>query len=101
MMVNSMSYASKVRQKMKFSGYGLIQNREPKEFLAPITKESDLFKVWHLGIPDMDGQEWVLTIRRLVEKETQFSLAELRELPQTTVSAFHECAGSPLNPKVP
>ena len=87
--------------KMKFSGYRLIQNRDPKVFLNPITKESDLFKVWHLGIPDIDGQEWVLNIHGLVEKATQISLAELRELPQTTVTAFHECAGSPLNPKVP
>lgn len=101
MVVVCMSDSSKTGQKMKFSGFGLIQKRDPKVFFNQITKESDLFKVWHLGIPDIDGQEWVLNIHGLVEKETQFSLAELRDLPQTTVPAFHECAGTPLNPKVP
>lgn len=88
-------------QPMKFSGFGLIQKRDPSLFSSRITNEADLFKVWHLGIPDIEGGEWTLHIRGLVKKAAQFSLAELRALPQTSVTTFHECAGNPLNPKVP
>lgn len=57
-----------LEQPMKFSGFGLIQNR-------------DLFKVWHFGIPNIDGGQWKLHIKGLVENATQLSLTELRELP--------------------
>ncbi|MGQ3480087.1 molybdopterin-dependent oxidoreductase [Paenibacillus sp. TY11] len=87
---------------MKFSGYGLVQNRDPRVHENRITNERDLFKVWHLGIPDIaNSSQWVLNITGLVEHPMRFSLADLQALPQTTVTAFHECAGSPLNPKVP
>ncbi|ASJ57484.1 hypothetical protein BP422_09000 [Brevibacillus formosus] len=86
---------------MKFSGFGLIQKREANVYSRLVTNEDDLFKVWHLGIPNIDGGEWKLHINGLVENATQLNLTELRELPQTSVMAFHECAGNPLNPKVP
>ncbi|WP_318503217.1 molybdopterin-dependent oxidoreductase [Bacillus sp. T3] len=96
-----MTNSSKRGQPMKFTGYGLIQKRDPSILSSKITAEPDLFKVWHLGIPDVDLDDWTLTIEGLVDCPTQFSLADLRLLPQTSVMAFHECAGSPLNPKVP
>ncbi|MGO4731105.1 molybdopterin-dependent oxidoreductase [Paenibacillus sp. 2KB_22] len=87
---------------MKFSGYGLVQNRDPLVHENRITNERDLFKVWHLGIPDIvDSSQWVLNLTGLVEHPLQFKLSDLQSLPQTSVTAIHECAGSPLNPKVP
>lgn len=96
-----MESAPKSAQPMKVSGFGLIQKREASAYSKQLTSEDDLFKVWHLGIPDMECGEWELQIDGLVEKTTKLSLTELREFPQTSVMAFHECAGNPLNPRVP
>ncbi|MBU8571606.1 molybdopterin-dependent oxidoreductase [Bacillus subtilis] len=57
--------------------------------------------MWHLGIPDLNNREWMLSINGMVDRPNQFSLEGLKAFPQTTVMAFHECAGNPLNPKVP
>lgn len=93
--------SSKSNQPMKFSGFGLIQNQDKDSLSRKITREADLFKVWHLGIPGINNREWMLSINGMVDRPNQFSLEDLKAFPQTSVMAFHECAGNPLYPKVP
>ncbi len=65
------------------------------------TPEKKLFVVYHMGVPEFNSADWHLTIDGLVKKPTTLSLAELDALPKVELSAFHECAGSPLRPTVP
>ncbi|KKB73070.1 MULTISPECIES: molybdopterin-dependent oxidoreductase [Bacillus] len=93
--------SSKSNQPMKYSGFGLIQNHDINSLSRKITREADLFKVWHLGIPDINERKWMLCINGLVDRPIELSLEDLKAFPQTSVMAFHECAGNPLHPKVP
>lgn len=65
------------------------------------TPEKKLFVVYHMGVPALDLAGWHITIDGMVEKPTTLSLADLDTLPKVELSAFHECAGSPLRPTVP
>ena len=86
---------------MKTAGFGLVQKRRPHELRDFVTPEDDLFRVWHLGIPDLDPSRWTLRIEGLVERPQSLSLAELRQFAADTVMTFHECAGNPLSPLIP
>ena len=86
---------------MRSDGFHLSQPRLPHQFTGSITLERDLFRVWHLGLPEVDPALRSITIGGFVERPTAFTLEELRQRPQTTVTAFHECAGNPLHPLVP
>ena len=65
------------------------------------TPGDKLFVVHHLGIPRMDATPWQLLVTGLVGRSIQLDLAQLAALPHVEITAFHECAGSPLRPSVP
>src|SRR5262245_54676348 len=60
-----------------------------------------VFCVFHMGVPAMDRGTWRLAIAGLVARETSLSLDDLASMRQVEVTAFHECAGSPLRPTQP
>jgi len=68
------------------------------DFYTPIEKT---FTVYHLGIPEINLQDWRFSITGLVDREVSWTLAELRQFPKVQFTSFLECAGSPLNPTVP
>lgn len=59
------------------------------------------FVVYHLGLPDIAAQAWSLAITGEIERPLQLDLDALADLPQSEVTAVHECAGSPLHTTVP
>jgi DMSO/TMAO reductase YedYZ molybdopterin-dependent catalytic subunit len=65
------------------------------------TPRDKVFVVYHMGVPALNRADWRLTIDGLVEKALTLSLDDLTAMPFVELTAFHECAGSPLRPKVP
>lgn len=86
---------------MQRDGFGLVQDRASHELTEYLTQERDLFRVWHLGLPAPDPHQWTLRVGGKVERPLALSLEDLRGRQQVRVTAFHECAGNPLNPRVP
>ncbi|WP_177240206.1 molybdopterin-dependent oxidoreductase [Streptomyces monashensis] len=82
-------------------GFGLMQKLRPEHLTSFITPEADLFTVWHLGVPDVRADSWTLTVGGMVSRTLTLSAEDLAGLPQTEITAVHECAGSPLAPTVP
>lgn len=68
---------------------------ERASFLTP---DSKLFETIHMGPANVDARQWRLQVDGLVRKPFSLDLAGLHALPQTTVTAVHECWGSPLRP---
>ncbi|KAF5560202.1 sulfite oxidase s [Fusarium napiforme] len=63
-----------------------------------ITPDDQLFQTIHMGAAVVDEAKWLLVVDGLVRKPFALSLAQLKALPQTSVTSFHECYGSPLKP---
>ncbi|MFE7564095.1 molybdopterin-dependent oxidoreductase [Kitasatospora sp. NPDC057500] len=71
----------------------------PDAFLTPV---EHLFVRNHLGpSPELDASSWTLTVEGLVERPLWLDLPALRGLARTSLTAFHECFGSPSRPDVP
>jgi DMSO/TMAO reductase YedYZ molybdopterin-dependent catalytic subunit len=68
---------------------------------ARLTAETDLFLVTHMGLAAIEPETWWLEIDGLVARPCRLTLADLAGLPRITVTAVHECAGSPLAPTEP
>ena len=43
-------------------GFGLVQTLRPESMTDFVTPAAELFSVWHLGIPDVQGRAWTLSI---------------------------------------
>ena len=65
------------------------------------TPAADLFVLAHLGIPEINTENWSLDIDGLVDKPLELSFDELLRRPKRVVETVHQCAGSPLEPTVP
>lgn len=61
------------------------------ELSQPISDEEDNFIVNNWGEIDVDASEWVLSVTGVNNPRT-FTIEELRELPQTEVTATQVCA---------
>ena len=81
-------------------GFHLRAPPPPHELDHFITPDAQLFETIHMGSAVVDASRWRLVIDGLVQTPLSLSLADLQHLPQTTVTAFHECYGSPLTPPV-
>lgn len=73
----------------------------PHELVDFYTPSEKTFTVYHLGVPIINLNDWRLNITGLVDRETSWSLKDLNQFPKVKLTAFNECAGSPLNPTVP
>lgn len=51
-----------------------------------------------MGAAEVSTDKWLLLVSGLVEKPYTLTLDELRRKPSRTITAFHECYGSPLQP---
>ncbi|KAK5073891.1 hypothetical protein LTR64_006968 [Lithohypha guttulata] len=70
----------------------------PNQLTSSITDEDDLFITSHMGIAIVDRSSWRLVVDGLVEQPFTICWDELLQLPKSTVTAFHECYGSPIKP---
>jgi len=86
---------------MRAAGFGLRQRLRPEDMTDRVTAEEDLFRVWHLGIPEVATDRWEISIEGLVARPRTVDLADLRQLRQHRVTSVHECAGNPLRTTVP
>jgi len=79
-------------------GFYIRHPPSPHQLNTFITPDSDLFQTIHMGAATVDQEFYYITIDGLVQLPFSLSLAQLKTLPRTTVTAFHECYGSPLKP---
>lgn len=82
------------------SGFQIRHPPPPHELDTFITPDAKLFQTIHMGAAVVDETRYKLVIDGLVQRAISITLDELRQLPQTTITAFHECYGSPLKPPI-
>ncbi|KAK5117881.1 hypothetical protein LTR85_008655 [Meristemomyces frigidus] len=70
----------------------------PYQLNAFLTPDHLLFQTTHMGAAEVSLQKWLLVISGLVDKPYAVNFGELRHMPSRTVTAFHECYRSPLQP---
>jgi sulfane dehydrogenase subunit SoxC len=67
----------------------------PLQDLTGTITPADLhFERHHAGIPALDPERHTLTIHGLVDRPLEFSLADLKRLPQVVRTHFIECSGN-------
>jgi DMSO/TMAO reductase YedYZ molybdopterin-dependent catalytic subunit len=66
-----------------------------------LTGVEDVIVLCHLGVPRVGAEPWQIVVDGLVEHPRTFDLAELRQFPYVEIEAFHQCAGSPMDPSRP
>ncbi|EGP83687.1 uncharacterized protein MYCGRDRAFT_96486 [Zymoseptoria tritici IPO323] len=79
-------------------GFHLRPPPPPPSFSSFLTPDSSLFQTIHLGPPIIDPATYRLVITGLVSTPYTLTLPQLLALPSKTITAFHECYGSPLVP---
>ncbi|CZR58588.1 related to sulfite oxidase and related enzymes [Phialocephala subalpina] len=70
----------------------------PHELTTFITSDSQLFHTIHMGGAIVDFDKYTIIIDGLVKNPLSISFSQLKQLPSKTITAFHECYGSPLKP---
>lgn len=80
------------------SGFNIRHPPPPHLLDNFITSEDQLFQTTHMGTVIVDTSKYILVVDGLVPKPFTLTLSRLKALPQTSVTAFHECYGSPLKP---
>jgi DMSO/TMAO reductase YedYZ molybdopterin-dependent catalytic subunit len=70
----------------------------PHALRAFISPDSELFETIHMGAVDVDTKAWRLQVDGLVDRPFSIDMDGLRSMPAQTITAFHECYGSPLKP---
>lgn len=70
----------------------------PHELATEVTDDSQLFQTIHMGAAVVDEGKWRLVVDGLVERPFSMSYAQLKSMPSTTITSFHECYGSPVAP---
>lgn len=61
---------------------------------GPLTPKDQFFAIQHMNRPKIDPATYKLKIGGLVKKETELSLAELRSMHATEITAGYECSGN-------
>lgn len=70
----------------------------PHELGNVPTGDEVLFQTIHMGAAVVDRAKWKLVVDGLVNHPCMLDWPQLLQLPSTTVTAFHECYGSPIKP---
>ncbi len=89
------------RPKLSPEGFHRRIPLRPDQMSAAITPTSDVIVLCHLGVPQLTVPDWSLEIDGLVERPVRLTFADLARYPIVSVEAVHQCAGSPLQPRVP
>ncbi|KAK5044929.1 hypothetical protein LTR84_010301 [Exophiala bonariae] len=79
-------------------GFYIRQPPKPHELDQEITDDSQLFQTIHMGAAVVAEETWRLLLDGMVDSPFSISFAELKSMPKTTITAFHECYGSPVLP---
>lgn len=81
-------------------GFYIRHPPPPHELDTFITPDDLLFQTIHLGAAVVDTDAWLLTIDGLVNNPFSLTLPQLQCMPSKTITAFHECYGSPVKPPI-
>ncbi|KAG4433804.1 hypothetical protein IFR05_010718 [Cadophora sp. M221] len=82
------------------AGFYIRHPPPPHNLQSFITPDDQLFHTIHMGAAIINTDKWVLVIDGLVNRPCSISLEQLRRFTKTTVTAFHECYGSPIKPAI-
>ncbi|KAK6380744.1 hypothetical protein LTS17_004944 [Exophiala oligosperma] len=80
------------------AGFYIRQPPKPHELGGDVTDEEHLFQTIHMGAAVVDEDNWKLVVDGQVERAFFVNLAQLKAMPRTTITSFHECYGSPVAP---
>ncbi|ORX95256.1 Oxidoreductase, molybdopterin-binding domain-containing protein [Clohesyomyces aquaticus] len=84
--------------RLSSTGFQIRHPPPPHELSSFITPDTQLFQTIHMGAAVVELSKYILVMDGLVPKPLILTLPELQQLPQTSITAFHECYGSPLTP---
>jgi sulfane dehydrogenase subunit SoxC len=73
----------------------------PHQMSSRVTSTPDMIVLCHLGVARIHCGAWSLTIDGLVQRSRQLGFSDLVAYPRHTITSFHQCAGSPLQPFEP
>lgn len=79
-------------------GFWIRHPPKPHELDAFYTSDEQLFQTIHMGPALVNHAKWKLVVTGMVERPFSIDFDGLCNLPSRTVTAFHECFGSPLKP---
>lgn len=79
-------------------GFFIRHPPAPHQLEDFITSDDRLFQTIHMGAAVVDPERWLLVIDGMVQNPFALTMEQLLRLPRTTITAFHECYGSPLKP---
>lgn len=79
-------------------GFQLRDSPPASELADFITDDSKLFQVSHMGLAQVEREQWVLRIDGMVERPLLLDWDALQALPFVELTSVHECFGSPLKP---
>lgn len=82
------------------SGFFIHHHPKPHQFKTFITPDDQLFQTIHMGVAVLDPSRWRLVVSGLVERSFSIDFEALLQSPTCTVTAFHECYGSPIKPPI-
>jgi DMSO/TMAO reductase YedYZ molybdopterin-dependent catalytic subunit len=68
----------------------------PEALINFLTTDDELFETIHMGAAIVDEKLWQLKVDGLVKNAFSINLEILKALPKHSITAFHECYGSPL-----
>lgn len=73
---------------------------QPHQLISQLTHEDDLFQTIHMGPITVDKHKWKLVVDGLVDRPFSITWDQLMQFPKESITAFHECYGSPIKPPV-
>ena len=71
-----------------------IRSLDIRTIDGPITPRDKFFAIQHYGRPEIAESAHRLKITGLVNRETEFSMADLKAMPATELTAGYECSGN-------
>ncbi len=86
---------------MQIEGLVREYKLEPAGMTDRFTPTADLFVLAHMGVPETAVDDWFLSIDGLVDTPLELTFDQLLRRPKRVVETVHQCAGSPMNPKIP
>lgn len=87
---------------VKIDPVGFLYRAPPKqhELKMEQTADEELFQTIHMGAAVVDRSKWKLVVDGLLERPFCIDWNQLLKLPRESITAFHECYGSPIKPPV-
>ncbi|KAH6976845.1 Oxidoreductase, molybdopterin-binding domain-containing protein [Ilyonectria destructans] len=80
------------------NGFTIRHPPAPHQLSDFCTSEDQLFLTIHMGAAVVDVDKWILVIDGLVQHPFALTFDQLRNLPTSSITSFHECYGNPTKP---